>query len=109
MYSKVKTHETLALTQALRAVIVSNNVLADHVQVTFEYYKSVHARYDYKTTYGIECLEVEKWCEIIVAERLKEFGLRHRTDKERTVWNWHPLYHMCATNRYLEERLLPLL
>jgi hypothetical protein len=109
VYSEVETRETVALTQALQAVTVSDNILANHVQATFEYYESVCARDDYETACGRERLEVERRHGAVVAERLKEFDSRRTTDRERAVWSWHPLYHMCATNSRLEERLPPLL
>jgi hypothetical protein len=47
-------------------------------------------------------------CGIFVGERLKEFDARHAADRERTIWSWHLLHHMCATNCRLKGRLLPL-
>jgi hypothetical protein len=66
-------------------VTVSENVLADHVQATFEHYKNVCARDDYKMAYGRERLEVERRHMIVVAERLKEFEAKQAVDRERTV------------------------
>jgi hypothetical protein len=108
VYSEVETRETVALMQALQAVTVPDNVLADHIQATFEYYKSVRARDDYEMAKGRERLEVERRHGTAIAERLKEFDARVAADRERIVWSWYPLYHMCARNRRLEERLPPL-
>jgi hypothetical protein len=108
VYSEIEACEIVALTQALWAVTVSENDLIDHVQATSKYYESVHARDDYETACGRDRLEVEKRCKTVVAECLKEFDTRRTADRERTVWSWHLLYHMCATNRRLEERLPPL-
>ena len=99
----------IALTQALQAMRVSENVFTDHVQATFKYYKNVRDWDDYETACGRERLKVERRRRTIIAECLKEFDVRHAADRERTVWSWHPLYHMCAINRHLEERLPPLL
>jgi hypothetical protein len=92
----------------LQAVTVSENVLTDLVQATFEYYESVRSQDDYETACGRERLEVERRHGTIIAERLKEFDASRVADRKRTVWSWYPLYHICATNRHLEERLPPL-
>jgi hypothetical protein len=83
--SEVEARKTVVLTQALWAVTVSENVLAKHVQVMFEHYESVHTRDDYETACGRGRLEVERRHETVVAERLKEFDVRHLPDTQRTV------------------------
>lgn len=34
--------------------------------------------------------------------------MRRMVDREKTVWSWHLVYHICATNSRLEERLPPM-
>lgn len=60
VYLDVEACKTLALMHALRPAIVLENVLNDHVQAIFEYYKSVIAHNDYKMVYNRECLEMER-------------------------------------------------
>jgi hypothetical protein len=68
------------------------------VQSIFEHYKSVRAYNEYETRCGRECLDTERQCWSIVAERLKEYDDKHAAERERMVWNWYPLYHMCVVN-----------
>ena len=109
VYSEAKACKTVVLMQDLLVVTVTENVLTKHVQATFQYYESIRAWDDYKTACGREHLEVERQREIVVAEHLKEFDVRRVVDREKTVWSWYLLYHMCATNHHLKERLLPFL
>jgi hypothetical protein len=108
VYSAGEKRETLALVQALRPPTVSNNVLDAHVQATFEHYDSVHAHDEYVTRCGRERLEVERRRRSSVAVRLKEYDDNRAAERERAVWSWHPLYHMCAVNPRLQQRLPPL-
>jgi hypothetical protein len=82
VYSEVEARETVALTQALRAVTVSENVLADRMQATVEHYKSIHAWDDYETACGRDRLEVERRHGIVVAKCLKEFDARCAPNRE---------------------------
>ena len=107
-YSEIEVHETIALPQALQLVIVSKNVLADHVHAILEHYKSVHSQDDYEMACSRECFEVERQRKTIITEHLKEFDANRVADRERTDWSWYPLYHICTTNCCLEERLPPL-
>jgi hypothetical protein len=108
VYSEGEKCETLALVQALRPSTVSNNVLDVHVQATFKHYESVRAHDEYVTRCGRERLEVERRRRSIVAEHLKEYDDNRTAERERAVWSWHPLYHVCAVNPRLQQRLPPL-
>lgn len=108
IYLEVENRETLVLTQALRPATVSKNVLDRHVQLTFEYCRSVRAYDEYEIRYGRECLEMERRCWSIVAEHLKEYDDKRAVEREWMVWSWHQLYHMCAVNPRLQLRLAPM-
>jgi hypothetical protein len=108
VYSEGEKCETVVLVQALWPPTISNNVLDALVQATFEHYENVRAHDEYVTQCGRERLEVERRRQSIVAERLKEYDNNRAAERERAVWSWHPLYHMCAVNPRLQQRLPPL-
>jgi hypothetical protein len=76
--------------------------------VTFEHYESVRVHDEYETRQGRERLELERSRRSIVTKRLKEYDDKRAAERERAVWSWHPLYHMCAVNPRLQQRLPPL-
>lgn len=43
-----------------------------------------------------------------VEAKLKEFDFNTALEKEATLWDWNPLFHYCALNPKIRERLSPL-
>lgn len=43
-----------------------------------------------------------------VAARLEEFDFNTALDKEAALWDWNPLFHYCALNPKVRQRLSPL-
>jgi hypothetical protein len=75
--------------------------------VTFEHYESVRVHDEYETRQGRERLELERSRRSIVTKRLKEYDDKRAAERERAVWSWHPLYHMCLVNPRLQHMLPP--
>jgi hypothetical protein len=80
----------------------------NHCTETYKYFENLSLCEEFEARQADMTKRVRQQRIEWVREKLRQWDEEKAVELERCVWGWHPLFHLCTSNRFLSRRMPPL-